>query len=187
MLYARSPVQDDAAACDRSLLRRADANRDERGIRSACLGTAGSASLTEELRLITSWPAIGGNEDLVVLTLNRAARHAVGFDDPYAWARRTLRSLFTLRTGWTGRSCWSDRTGIALGTLRPSGACIALRTFAATGQSGQQRQCECQTRCTHFQILPRDVAPATRIRRSNSVAARKDEPAPAYWRPNCFD
>jgi hypothetical protein len=70
--------------------------------------------------------------------------------------------FFALRTWRASRPCRTDRTRIALGTLRSGWACIALRTFAAGGQAGEQRQCQrqCrrqrrrQARHAHCHILP---------------------------------
>src|SRR5262249_49444690 len=52
---------------------RAHANSDERRVGSTRDRAAGSASLTQELRLIARGPAIGGKQDFIVLALHRAA------------------------------------------------------------------------------------------------------------------
>jgi hypothetical protein len=141
----------------RRLLRRPDANRNQRGVGWACLGTAGCPSFTEELRLIAGWSAIRRHQNFVVLALHSAPRYAIRLDNPHARARRTRLTLRPRRTGRAGRTCRSRRTDITFGALRSRGTRIPLRTFAATGQANrharQQRRCQCQMRCTHLQIL----------------------------------
>src|SRR5262249_44721641 len=74
---------------------RAHANSDERRVGSTRDRAAGSASLTQELRLIARGPAIGGKQDFIVLALHRAARNAIRSDDTDAWARRTRPAFLT--------------------------------------------------------------------------------------------
>ena len=119
---------------DGLLLRRSDANRDQRSVGRRTRGTAGRPSFAEELRLISGRAAIGRHQDFVVLALHRATRHAIRFDHPDAWAGRTRLSLRSGRTGRSGWACRTSRAGIALRTLRPRGARVALRAFAAASQ-----------------------------------------------------
>ena len=154
----------DAAADDqltklcRRLLRRTDANRNQRRIGRARIGAAGSPSFAQELRLIAGRSAIGRYQNFVVLALHRAPGYAIRLDDPHARAwrpRRALRSCGTGRARRTFRSRWTD---ITLRALRPCGTGVPLRALAATGQrtgqARQQRHRKCQMRSTHFQSLP---------------------------------
>src|SRR5262249_20686148 len=84
---------------------------------------AGSASLTQELRLIARGPAIGGKQDFIVLALHRAARNAIRSDDTDAWARRTRPAFLTLRTRRSGRPGRTDRTRSPFGPAGPAGPC----------------------------------------------------------------
>jgi len=115
------------------LLWRADANRNQRRIRSTWHRATGRASFAEELRLIARRAAVSGDQDFIVLALHRAPRNAVRSDHPDARTGRTGRPFITLRTWRTGRTRRTDRTCIALGTLRSGRAWIALRTLAAGG------------------------------------------------------
>jgi hypothetical protein len=69
-----------------------------------------------------------------------------------------LGARWACRTGWAGRP---HRTDIPLGALWTGRTGIALRAFAATGQtpgnSRQQYDRECQMRCTHFLLLPKSL------------------------------
>ncbi|MGC2079005.1 MAG: hypothetical protein WA728_23845, partial [Xanthobacteraceae bacterium] len=67
---AWASAADNATALRLALLRRTDANRDERCIRGTSLRTAGRGPFSQELRGITGWPAISGDEDFIVLTLH---------------------------------------------------------------------------------------------------------------------
>lgn len=140
----------------RSLLRRADANRDQRCIRGAGHRPARRTSFTEELRLIARRAAIGGNQDLVVLTLYRAPGNAVRPDNSDTRTGRTGWAFFALWPGRTRRTGRADRTGIALGTGWSGWAGIALRTFATAGQADEQCHCERQMRNAHGHILQKD-------------------------------
>jgi len=122
------------------LLRRAGANRDQRRIRSTWHRAAGSASFAEKLRLIARSAAIGGDQDFIILALHRAPRNTVRSDHPDAWAGRTWRPFFTLRTWRTRRPRRANRTRIALRALRPGWACIALRALDARSQAGEQHR-----------------------------------------------
>jgi len=166
------------------LLRRADANRDQWRIRGARHRAAGSASLTEELRLIARRPAIGGDQDLIVLALYRALRNAVRSDDPDTRTRRPGWSFFTLRTWRARRTCRTDRACIAFGTLRSGWTGIALRTLAAAGQTGKQCNCQSQMRHAHRHSLPRKRRPtiaAYKIKLDPLAQARTHR-LRAYWR-----
>jgi hypothetical protein len=116
------------------LLRRADANRDQRRIRSTWHRAAGSASIAEKLCLIARRAAVSGDQNFIVLALHRTPRNAVRSDHSDAWAGRTWRPFFTLRPWRAGRPSRTDRTGIALGALRPGWTLIALRTLATGGR-----------------------------------------------------
>src|SRR5690349_4780118 len=85
---------------------------------------------------------------------------------PDARTGRTWRPFFTLRTWRAGRSCRTDRTRIALGTLRSRWTCIALRTLAASGQAGERqcrRQCRHQVRHAHRHVLLERATPYRRL------------------------
>ena len=147
-----------AATASPLLLRRAHANRDQRGVGRGRRGTAGCASFAQELRWVAGRATIGRHQDFVVLALDRAPRYAVRFDDPNAGAGRTGRALRPGRTGWTGRTSRTRGPDVAFRALRPCWTRTALRALAATGQGSgqarQQRYRNCQMRCTHFRILP---------------------------------
>jgi hypothetical protein len=132
------------------LLGRGDADRDQRSVGRTGVGTAGRPFFAEELRRVAGRPAIGRDQDFVVLALHRTTREAIRFNDPNGRAWRTLLALRASRTGRTRRARGTNRTLIAFGALRSRRTCIPLRTLAATRQSRQQRHCECQMRCTHF-------------------------------------
>lgn len=163
------------------LLRRADANRDQRRIRSAWHRAAGRASLAEKLCLIARRAAVSGDQDFIVLALHRTPRNAVRSDHPDTWAGRTWRAFFTLRAWRAGRPRRTGRTCIALGALRSGWALFALRTLAAASQAGEQRQRQrhCQRqgrrhlRHAHRHILPEKAAPVSPLRRSNPTVRRK--------------
>src|ERR1700733_12778 len=103
----RRPFRPPLIGAKRPLLWGAYTNRHQRGVGWARRGTAGSASFTQELRLVSGRPAIGRDQDFVVLALNRASRDAVRLDHPHARARWTLLALRSLRTGRAG---WTERT-----------------------------------------------------------------------------
>jgi hypothetical protein len=159
------------------LLWRANANRDQGRIRSIRHRPAGSAAFAQELRLIARRATISGDQDLVVLALDRAPRDTVRSDHPDARTGRTRRPFFTLRPWRTRRSRGTNRTCIAVGTLRSGWALIALRALAASGQASEQRQCQrqCgrQVRHAHRQFLPEKAAPISLLRRSNCAGWRK--------------
>src|SRR5271155_6046219 len=117
---------------NRRLLRRGDANRDQRRVGGACRGTAGRASFGQKLRRISGRPTIGGDQNFVFVTLDgTGARYAVVADHPHA---RAGSALLTLRPRWAGRSRRTDRThrtGVSFGPLRSRGAGIALGTLPA--------------------------------------------------------
>src|ERR1700722_2496373 len=105
--------------CYLSLLRRADADRDQRSVSRACLRTAGGPLFAEELGRIACRPAISGDQNLIVLALDRTSRRAVGLDDPGAGAGCALRTRWSGRTCRAGRSDRARGSGFAFGTLRP--------------------------------------------------------------------
>jgi hypothetical protein len=123
--------------------------------------------------LIARRPAIGGNQDLVVLTLHRTPGDAVRPDDPDARAGRARRPFFALRTRGPRRPRRTDRTSIAFGTLRSRWAWIALRAPAAGGQADEQRHRQCQMRHAHRHNSPRESRPTSPLRRSNPAVRRK--------------
>src|SRR5262249_49629556 len=166
---------------------RAHANSDERRVGSTRDRAAGSASLTQELRLIARGPAIGGKQDFIVLALHRAARNAIRSDDTDAWARRTRRAFLTLRTRRSGRPGRTDRTSVAFWARRTSRALFALRTLAAAGDAGEQSQRHHQMRHTHCHILPEKCrAPIQLEDQTRQLGARTHARTPALAARKCF-
>ena len=161
----------------RDLLRRRDANRDQRRVGRAGRGAAGSASFGQELRRISGRPAIGRDQNFVVLALRPCSRST----------RSPISTTRTLglggpagpagpRTGRAGRTDGTSRTGIALGTLRPRRTGIALRAFpAAPTRPASNATASDQMRCTHFQILPKKPDPRRPAKKIKLGWPRKDD------------
>ena len=87
-----------------NLLWRRNANRDQRRIGRTCVRAAGRPAFAEHLRRVPGRPAIGRNQNLVILALHRAAGRAVRLHHPDA---RTGRPRRTLRARWAGRTGWA--------------------------------------------------------------------------------
>jgi hypothetical protein len=150
-----------------NLLWRCNANRDQRRVGRTGIRAAGSSTFTEYLRRVSGRPAIGRDQNLVILALHGAAGRAVRLHHPDARTgrpRRTLRARWAGRTGWAGRP---HRADIALWPLGARGTGVTLRPFATTGQTHndprQQYARECQMRCTHFQVLPKSLEKDCRL------------------------
>jgi hypothetical protein len=157
------------------LWRRADANSDQRRVRSALDRATGSASFTEELRLIARGAAISGHQDLIVLTLHRASRNAIRPDDADTRARRTRLAFFTLWTGRSGGTRRTGRAGIAFRALRAGRALLTLRTFAAARHARELNQHHCQMRHAHCHILLGKAAPHSLLKdQTRQLGTRTD-------------
>src|SRR5206468_12928539 len=102
-------------------------------IRGTRYRAAGRAPFAEELRLIARRPAIGCDQNFVVLALHRASRNAVRTNDPDARARRTRWTFFALWTWGSRRLGRACRTYIAFGTLGSGRTLLALRALTTGG------------------------------------------------------
>ena len=100
-----------------------------------------SAAFAEEGRGVSVRPTIGGDQDFVVATFDRATLpcSAIRSHDAHAFDPASLFALWPLRAGRTRAPDWAGRAGVALRPLRPRRALIAWRTLAAARQAGQQQ------------------------------------------------
>jgi hypothetical protein len=162
------------AAKRRALLRRADANGHQRRIRGTRYRAAGRAPFAEELRLITRRPAIGGDQDFVVLALHRASRNTVRTDHPDARAGRTRWTFFAL---WTRGSRRPGRAPPHLHRLWVPEVRADPDRLAGLyhRRSSEQRHCQRQMRHAHRCILPRKTAAISRLEdQTRQLGARTD-------------
>lgn len=137
---------------------RGNAYRDGRRVGSRRFHAASRLPFADKSRRITGGAAIRHDQYLVFATADRAIsrRQAIGANDAYCRAGRSLKTLGTRWPGWALRSRRAWRTGVPLRAGRTARTRITLRALPTIGEAKSQSPHNNKMRCPH------DCAPFVR-------------------------